>query len=104
MLAGADSLHGMVMAYAQSVDATDLYVSPVFGAFDNLPPMMIQVGTEEVLYDDSTRVIKGIENANGAVEFRPWQDMMHVWHLLAGVAPEAEEGIAELAEYISTRT
>ena len=29
------------MAYAQSVDATDPYVSPVFGAFDNLAPMMI---------------------------------------------------------------
>ncbi len=40
---------------------------------------------------------------NGAVEFRPWQDMMHVWHLFAGVAPEAEEGISELAAYISTR-
>ncbi|WP_419846003.1 alpha/beta hydrolase [Candidatus Poriferisocius sp.] len=104
MLAGADSLHGMVMSYAQSVDATDPYVSPVFGTFDNLAPMMIQVGTEEVLYDDSTRVVKGIENANGSVEFRPWQDMMHVWHLLASIAPEAEEGIAEMAEYISTRT
>ena len=104
MLAGADALSGMVMAYAQSTDATDPYVSPVFGTFDNLPPMMIQVGTEEVLYDDSTRVVKGIENANGSVEFRPWQDMMHVWHLLAGVAPEAEEGIAELAAYIAEQT
>lgn len=104
MLAGADSLHGMVMSYAQSVDATEPYISPVFGTFDNLPPMMIQVGTEEVLYDDSTRVVKGIENANGSVEFRPWQDMMHVWHLLASVAPEAEEGIAEMAGYISTHT
>ena len=104
MLAGADALSGMVMAYAQSTDATDPYVSPVFGTFDDLPPMMIQVGTEEVLYDDSTRVVKAIENANGSVEFRPWQDMMHVWHLLAGVAPEAEEGIAELAAYIAERT
>lgn len=104
MLSGADALHGMVMAYAQSVDATDPYVSPVFGTFEGLPPMMIQVGTEEVLYDDSTRVVKGIENANGTVEFRPWQDMMHVWHLLAGVAPEAEEGIAEMAAYIAERT
>ncbi len=103
MLAGADALSGMVMAYAQGTDATDPYVSPVFGTFENLPPMMIQVGTEEVLYDDSTRVVKGIENANGSVEFRPWQDMMHVWHLLAGVAPEAEEGIAELAAYIAER-
>ena len=104
MLAGADSLHGMVMSYAQSVDATDPYISPVFGTFDNLAPMMIQVGTEEVLYDDSTRVVKGIENANGSVEFRPWQDMMHVWHLLASIAPEAEEGIAELAAYIAEQT
>ncbi|WP_419925792.1 alpha/beta hydrolase [Candidatus Poriferisocius sp.] len=104
MLAGANALSGMVMAYAQGTDATDPYVSPVFGTFDNLPPMMIQVGTEEVLYDDSTRVVKAIENANGSVEFRPWQDMMHVWHLLAGVAPEAEEGIAELAAYIDDRT
>ena len=104
LLAGADALSGMVMAYSASVDATNPYVSPVFGTFDNLPPMMIQVGTEEVLYDDSTRVVKAIENANGSVEFRPWQDMMHVWHLLAGVAPEAEEGIAELAGFISAQT
>ena len=104
MLSGGDALHGMVMAYAQSVDAADPYISPVFGKFEDLPPMMIQVGTEEVLYDDSTRVVEGIESASGSVEFRPWQDMMHVWHLLAGVAPEAEEGIAELAAYIAERT
>ena len=104
MLSGGDALSGMVMAYAASVDATQPYVSPVFGTFESLPPMMIQVGTEEILYDDSTRVVKGIENANGQVDFRPWQDMMHVWHLLAGVAPEAEEGIAELAAYIAERT
>lgn len=104
MLAGADALVGMVKAYAHSVDASDPYISPVFGKFEDLPPMMIQVGTEEVLYDDSTRVVKGIESASGSVEFRPWQDMMHVWHLLAGVAPEAEEGIAELAAYIVERT
>ncbi len=104
MLAGADSLAGMVMAYAAHEDAANPYISPVFGAFDNLPPMMIQVGTEEVLYDDSTRVVKAIENASGAVEFRPWPDMMHVWHLLAGVAPEAEDGIAELAAYIAEQT
>ena len=104
LLAGADALSGMVMAYSATVDATQPYISPVFGTFDNLPPMMIQVGTEEVLYDDSTRVVKAIENANGSVEFRPWQDMMHVWHLLAGVAPEAEEGIAELAAYIAEQT
>ena len=104
LLAGADALSGMVMAYSASLDATQPYVSPVFGTFDNLPPMMIQVGTEEVLYDDSTRVVKAIENANGSVEFRPWQDMMHVWHLLAGVAPEADEGIAELAGFIAAQT
>ena len=102
--AGADALSGMVMACTAGVDATQPYISPVFGTFDNLPPMMIQVGTEEVLYDDSTRVVKAIENANGSVEFRPWQDMMHVWHLLAGVAPEAEEGIAELAGFIAAQT
>ena len=104
LLAGSDALSGMVMAYAASVDAADPYISPVFGKFEDLPPMMIQVGTEEVLYDDSTRVVKGIEGAGGSVEFRPWQDMMHVWHLLAGVAPESEEGIAELAAYIATHT
>ena len=61
----------MVMAYAQSVDAADPYISPVFGKFEDLPPMMIQVGTEEVLYDDSTRVVEGIESASGSVEFPP---------------------------------
>lgn len=104
LLAGSDALSGLVRAYAASVDAGDPYISPVFGKFEDLPPMMIQVGTEEVLYDDSTRVVRGIESAGGSVEFRPWQDMMHVWHLLAGVAPEAEEGIAELATYIAEQT
>lgn len=103
LLAGADALSGMVTAFAGGVDAASPYVSPVFGTFENLPPMMIQVGTEEVLFDDSTRVVKAIENANGSVEFRPWQDMMHVWHLMAGYVPEAEEGIAELAAYIASR-
>ena len=65
MISGADTLGGMVQAYAAGADPTEPYVSPVFGSFENLPPMLIQVGTEEVLFDDSTRVVKGIENANG---------------------------------------
>ncbi len=104
MISGADTLGGMVQAYAAGADPTEPYVSPVFGSFENLPPMLIQVGTEEVLFDDSTRVVKGIENANGSVEFRPWDDMIHVWHLMAGFVPEAEEGIAELADFILART
>ncbi len=104
MLSGADSLSGMVGAYAAGQDTTHPYLSPVFGTFDDLPPMMIQVGTEEVLYDDSTRVVGAIEAAGGQIEFRPWDDMIHVWHLMAGIAPEAEAGIAELAAYIAGRT
>lgn len=93
MVAFAQKYHGDVLP-------TEPYISPLFGDLSNLPPVLIQVGGREVLLDDATRLAKKMKKAGGEVELAIWDNMMHVWHYLAGILPEAGEAIKDIGQFI----
>lgn len=86
--------------YYQEHDPKNPYISPLFGNFEGFPPIYIQVGGNEVLLDDSTRLAQKMKKAGVKVEFELWDHMMHVWHYLAGIVPEANMAIDKIGEYI----
>ena len=49
--------------YAGGADLKSPFLSPLFGNFDKLPPLLIQVGTDEMLLDDSRRFAKKAKEA-----------------------------------------
>ncbi len=49
-------LLAMAKAYLGSADARDPLASPLYAKLSGLPPLLIQVGTAEILLDDATRV------------------------------------------------
>jgi acetyl esterase/lipase len=59
--------------------------------------MYIQVGSYETLLDDSRALAKAIQGVGGEVTLDVHPEMQHVFHLLAGVAPEADDAIPSLA-------
>ena len=67
--------------------------------YPHLPPLFIQVGTAEVLYDDGTRLAARARAAGVVVTLDPWADMIHDWQLFPDVLPEAQETIARLGEF-----
>lgn len=75
-------------------------VSPLFGSLAGLPPMLIQVGTAELLLDDSRRLAEKILKQDGEVELRVWEAMIHGWQLYSSFLPEGQAALEEAAEFL----
>jgi len=93
----------MARMYLGSADPRDPRASPVFADPRGLPPLLIQVGTAEVLYDDATRVAAQALAREIDVTFEAWPDMVHAWHLFAPVLPEGRRAIASIGAFIRRR-
>lgn len=93
---------GMAAAlYAGGMAPNDPQVSPLFANLDNLPPVLMQVGSEEILLDDSTRFHAALQAAGGNSTLRVWRKMHHVWHMSAGLVPEGKKAIREIADFFA---
>jgi monoterpene epsilon-lactone hydrolase len=95
-----DLLEGYARYYAPEGDLALPSISPLFGDFSNLPPILIQVGTDELLLDDSRRVAVKAAKENVPVELQVWPRMMHVFQALTYFFPEAKKAIAEIGRFI----
>lgn len=80
--------------------ADDARLSPLFAAFDAPPPVLLQVGTTEILRDDMRRMGDVLRSAGGRVEVREWQGAPHVWHLADGYLPEARAALRQVAGFV----
>ena len=68
-----------------------------------LPPMLVHVGNDEILLDDSVRLVERAEVAGMDVTFKIFEDMWHVFHAFAASVPEAQEAINEIGNYVTKR-
>lgn len=90
--------------YRRDLPAEDPRVSPVFGDLTGLPPLLIDVGTSEVLLDDARRVAARAAAAGVEVVLTEGEDLIHVWHFFAGAVPEADDALARVGQFIQSRT
>ncbi|MGV9171413.1 MAG: alpha/beta hydrolase [Promethearchaeia archaeon] len=86
--------------YLQNTDPKNPLASPLFANLHGLPPIYIQVGTAEILFDDSKRIAKKLESADIEVELDIWEDMIHVFAAFAAIAPEGKKAIENIAQFI----
>jgi epsilon-lactone hydrolase len=74
--------------------------NPLFADLRGLPPMLIQVGGFDVLLDDSRQFAAKAREAGVDVTLEVSPEMQHVFHFLAGAAPEADAAIARSAAWV----
>jgi acetyl esterase/lipase len=101
---GGSGISSMATNYAGSCDLKTPLISPLYADLKGLPPLLIQVGTSEVLFDDSTRFDACARGAGVDVTFEAWNGMVHVWHLFAGMVPEGQEAIDRIGQFVKART
>jgi acetyl esterase/lipase len=65
-----------------------------------LPPVYIQAGGFDCLLDDSRALAEGLKKAGVDVELEVFPEMQHIFSLLAGTAPEADEAIDKCAKWV----
>lgn len=95
-----ESLDFFAGEYLGEEDAQNPYASPLFGDFTGLPPLLIQVGSVEVLLDDAVVLAERAKEAGVSVTLEVWDEMIHVWHRYYPVLQEAREANARIGEYV----
>ena len=99
------SLQRMANWYLAGQDPKEPLASPLFADHAGLPPLLVQVGDEEILLDDSTRLAARAEEAGVDVTLEVCEEMCHVWHGFAvGGVPESLEAIDRLGSFIAGHT
>ena len=90
--------------YRGDEPASNPRISPLFADLSGLPPMLVQVGTEEVLFDDSTRLVDNAKIAGVSAELEIWQDMPHVHQLAYKLVPESRAALKSIGDFFRKNT
>ncbi|MBX3489124.1 alpha/beta hydrolase [Parvibaculum sp.] len=88
--------------YLQGASPAEPLASPLYGNFERLPPLLIHVGANEILLDDSRRVAEKAQAAGVEVTLRVWPGVPHVFQAFPQL-PEARASVAEIGAYLHAR-
>jgi len=95
-----EMLLGWRRLYLGDSDPRTPLASPLYANLRGLPPMLIQVGSGEVLLDDSTRLAERALAAGVDTTLEVWPQMIHVWQSFAPILPEARQSIERIGQFI----
>ena len=98
-----EGLDEMAAAYLAGADPKTPLASPLFADLKGLPPLLIQVGTEEALHDDAVALKNRAEAAGVEVSFESWGGMIHVWHIFHPILSEGRDAIARAGAFVKRR-
>lgn len=77
------------------------YLSPLFGDFTGLPPMLIQAGEIEMIRSDGERAAGKIKEAGGHATLQIYQGMFHVFQMGLDQIPESASAWEEIETFLS---
>ena len=96
----SDSLRACSRAYLGRTDPRHPLASPLYADLAGLPQLLIQVGSEEMLRDDSVRLAERAVAAGVQVALDEWPGMIHVWHLYAAQLREGSDAIDRVGAFV----
>ena len=96
------TLRSMALAYVAEEEAKlkNPLVSPVYADLTGLCPLLIQVGTEEILRDDAIRLAEAARKAGVVTNLEVWNDMFHVFQSFWRHLPESYEAIGRIGSFM----
>lgn len=86
--------------YIGNYNPKNPYISPLFGDFSGFPPMLIQVGTHEMLFSDSESVANKAKKQGVKVRFSIYEGMFHVFQLGTTFMPESRKAWVEIGKFL----
>ncbi len=93
----------MARAYLGTTDPRTPLASPVFADLRGLPPLLIHVGSDEVLLDDAVQLADRAKAAGVPATLEVWDRMVHVWHWFLPMLEEADTAIETIGRFCRTR-
>lgn len=86
--------------YLGNADPRNPLASPLYADLSGLPPLLVHVGADECLRDDSTRLAEKARAAGVSVELKIWPVVPHGWQLALQILPEARQSLGESSEFL----
>lgn len=96
-------LLGGAMAYLAGQDPAHPLASPVNADLAGLPPLLVQVGSAEILLGDSMLIAERAGHAGTHVQLEVWPDMIHVWHSFHFMLPEGRQALDAAGTFLRAR-
>ncbi len=93
-----EGLRSSGMQYA-AANLRNPLAAPLHGDLEGLPPLLLQVGTRDILLSDSTRFAEKAQAAGVDVTLEIEEGLIHVWHMFPDV-PEAQRAIERIGAFI----
>lgn len=90
--------------YCGGTDMHDAGCSPLFGDLRNLPPILIQVGSEEILLSDAQRLSQAAQAAGVACELQTFEGLWHVFQLHCRLLRDADLAVDRIGAFIHEQT
>jgi len=88
-------------AYLGDTDPKNPYISPLFAEYTDFPPLLIQVGSNEMLLDDATRVAKKAQEAGVSVILTLYEGMFHNFEKGNFTMPESRKAWEEVCAFLN---
>lgn len=85
--------------YVGDQDATQPWISPLYGDLHDLPPLYISVGDQEILFDDSVGFAEKAKQAGVEVTLNIGQGLFHCYPVCTGLFPEATRVMDEICAF-----
>lgn len=88
--------------YAGDTDLVTPYISPLYGDLQGLPPILIFVGSDEVMRDDSIMFAQKAELVGVNITLRVGEGLFHCYPATAPLFPEATQAMQEICTFITS--
>lgn len=99
-----DDIRAMADRYLNGRDPKTPLASPLFADLNGLPPLLVQVGSEEVLLEDSLALDRQAKACGVDCTLEVWPEMIHVWHFFAAMLREGRDAIDRVGEFCRQET
>jgi monoterpene epsilon-lactone hydrolase len=94
-----DRIKSMAPTYLGDADLKTPAASPLFGSMAGLPPLLVQVGSAELLLSDSERLASAAAEAGVDITLHVGEGLPHVYQA-AVATPEAVSAMRQIADFI----
>ncbi|NNF15412.1 MAG: alpha/beta hydrolase [Gammaproteobacteria bacterium] len=99
----ADRMRDAAHMYLGNVHPRVPTASPLYGAFNDFPPLLFHVGTTEILLDDTLRVVAKARAVGVEAHLRIWPDYPHVFHIFSSHLTGARVALREISDFVVSK-
>lgn len=90
------------VSYAKGMDAKNPYISPVYGSYENMPPMLVQTGSIEIFLSDSITVVEKALKSGVNAKFIEYELMYHTFYVITPFIKESRRAWREIKSFIES--